>query len=245
MNSDNQAIVKPPGGTFSKKTGKVTIMVPALNDLNLYLKAFNISGKSKTNLFMSGHYYTDSYGGISIIGPFIGAPFAVMLLETLITWGAEKIFFSGWCGSIDQKIRTGDIIIPEGSFIDEGSSVNYQTGSLDKFVTSSSPLTRILKEALCNHENVHTGPLWTTDSIFRETPDKVKKYQEYGALGVEMELSALLSVSHYHQIEMASVQVVSDELFTYKWNPGFKSGKFKKSREIVIDKMAHLCRILS
>jgi len=47
-----------------------------------------------------------------VVGPFVGAPYAAMLLETLIAWDVEKIIFFGWCGAISHDVKIGDIIIP-------------------------------------------------------------------------------------------------------------------------------------
>ncbi len=242
MNPDSHSIINPPGGKFRKSTGKVSLLVPTINDLNLYLKAFGIKGKTKKSLYMSGFYYTEKYGGISLAGPFIGSPYAVMLLETLINWGAENIIFPGWCGSIQNNIKTGDVIIPKGSFIDEGSSSNYVKNLDNNHIKTSNSLTAVIEESFQKHNQLyHSGSLWTTDSIFRETPEKVIKYQDYGALAVEMELSALLSVGSFRKVNIASVQVVSDELSTLTWKPGFKSVKFKNTREHVIDSLADIC----
>ena len=47
--------------------------------------------------------------GICFAGPYVGAPYGVMILESLIAKGAEKIIVLGWCGSLTQEISIGDI----------------------------------------------------------------------------------------------------------------------------------------
>ena len=65
--------------------------------------------------------YLDESGQnrFSIAGPFIGAPYAVMLLEIMIKWGARKIIIFGFCGAVSPDVKIGDIVIPTGSIIDE------------------------------------------------------------------------------------------------------------------------------
>jgi len=48
-----------------------------------------------------------------------------------------------------------------------------------------------------------------------------------------METSALFTIADYHTVELGCVLVVSDELATLKWQPGFKDERFKKSRAVI------------
>ena len=59
-----------------------------------------------------------------------------------------------------------------------------------------------------------------------------------GALAVEMELSALYTVGRQLNLELGAVLVVSDELSTLKWRPGFKSDRFKTARTAVCEAIA-------
>jgi nucleoside phosphorylase len=65
------------------------------------------------------------------------------------------------------------------------------------------------------------GAVWTTDAIYRETPEKVRTYQGLGVLAVEMEMSALMTVAIYRSVAVAGLLVVSDELSHLRWRPGF------------------------
>ena len=81
----------------------------------------------------------------------------------------------------------------------------------------------------------------TTDAVFREIPEKVVNYQKRGVLAVEMELSALFTVGKSYGVDMAGILVVSDELSTLKWKPGFKTDDFKKGRMAVTDIIGEIC----
>jgi purine-nucleoside phosphorylase len=78
------------------------------------------------------------------------------------------------------------------------------------------------------------GPVWTTDAPYRETADKVKRYQTDGVLGVDMETSALFTVAAFRGIQAASLLVVSDDLSRLKWRHGFREKNFLESREKAI-----------
>ena len=90
----------------------------------------------------------------------------------------------------------------------------------------------------------HDGIVWTTDAIYRETQEKLEYYQAKDVLAVDMELSALFTVGRFRNIEIGSILVVSDELSTYKWRPGFREKRFIKTRKIVAEAIKNLCETL-
>jgi uridine phosphorylase len=59
----------------------------------------------------------------------------------------------------------------------------------------------------------------------------VKTYREKGALAVEMEMSALMTLAVYRCVKLSGLLVVSDELFDLNWHRGFSSPLFKKRCE--------------
>lgn len=179
---------------------------------------------------MSRLSYGYDHCAVSFIGPFIGAPYAVILLESLIAWGIRKIIFFGWCGAISRDVKIGDVIVPDQSFIDDGTSKNYIAASCSKAFPSAS-LQETIKSALTQNQiKFHKGPVWTTDAIFRETKEKIAYYQKKNALAVEMEAAALFSAGRFRHIDVGCVLLVSDELFSFKWKPGFKHPVFKERR---------------
>ena len=209
-------------------------MAATLPDVVLLRRHFEIPVDDGEPLFLSRLYPgRPQPADFSMVGPFMGAPQAAMLMETLASWGAQRIVFLGWCGALAPSVKSGDVIVPQGAFADEGTSRAY--GREDLRVEPASPAfqsqlnTHLRQNGLACHE----GWIWTTDAVFRETAAKVRHYQSLGALAVEMELSALYSVGRYLAIELGAVLVVSDELSSFKWEPGFKSERFKATRGAV------------
>lgn len=66
-----------------------------------------------------------------------------------------------------------------------------------------------------------TGGAWTTDASFRETMDKVLAYSGIEALAVEMECSAVFSVSKYRGADMAAILIITDTLHDGIWKQAF------------------------
>ena len=84
-----------------------------------------------------------------------------------------------------------------------------------------------------NSCDFHEGAVWTTDAIYRETRREVLAHQQKGILAVEMEISALYAVALYRRVDLAGILVVSDELSSSNWRPGFTHKRFGQSRKTV------------
>ncbi len=232
----DKAIITPVISSRTPQLGPVAALVGTKTDFEVLRRRMTPPGSGLRDLF-TGHLFTtdQTQGRLSIAGPLMGAPAAAMFLETLIAWGARKFLYFGWCGAIAPQIKIGDIIVPTGAVINEGTSRHYHAG-LNQTAVPSPGINDAIRRALEAHaQPYHDGLIWTTDAIFRETPAKVTSFQEQGALGVEMETSALFTVADYHKVEMGCVLAVSDELATLKWQPGFKDERFKKSRAVIAE----------
>lgn len=92
-----------------------------------------------------------------------------------------------------------------------------------------------------------TGPIWTTDAIYRETRGKVAWFRERGANAVEMECSALFAAAAYRGARAAALLVVSDSLDPEdgNWDPGFSQKKFKAMRKTACLQAVAITRMLA
>jgi len=239
------AIVNPVRGKNSPNPGKLLLMItssPDLKSLNNFMSPL----KSPISLMMSQVYIQDTCSpAFSLAGPVTGAPYAVLLMETLMAWGARDILYFGWCGSISDNVETGDIIVPTEAVIDEGTSAGYEKQAGEISYPSGDINQKIQTVLDTRGIKYHQGRIWTTDAIFRETREKIEHFQSQKALAVEMELSALFTVAEFRGINVGAVLVVSDELASFTWNPGFNDKRFKQSRmaaaEVIKDYVSRFC----
>lgn len=225
------AIITPVGGKDPKSIGNRCALIANPPDIDYLRNLTQITPKQSRRWLLSRIYYKpEKAPEFSIVGPFIGSPYAVMLLETAVVWGVKEVVFFGWCGSVSPNIQIGDIIVPDSAYIDEGTSKNYADED-SVMIKPSLMLQDKLKKAL-RHKKVryHEGPIWTTDAIFRETSQKIAYYQKNNALAVEMEASALFSAGRFRSVSVGCILVVSDELRSGKWVRGFNNPGFKTSR---------------
>jgi uridine phosphorylase len=170
-------------------------------------------------------------GALTLCGPFIGAPQAVMGMEKLIALGAKDLWALGWCGSLQPDLRIGHLVIPTSAISEEGTSPHYPVR--ENKPHTNQALNQILEAALRSKGLPYSmGEVWTTDAPYRETRTKVKAYQEQNVLAVEMEMSALMTVALYRSVRLAALLVVSDELSDLKWHAGFRDPGFNANRRL-------------
>lgn len=231
-----KGVIRPRKGKRDPDVGTDALMVMIPSDL-AYLIART---KAKKVPFMDsglyGLYRTEEKPpkDVTIAGPFFGAPHAVMGIERLIALGARRIWALGWCGSLQPDLRIGDMIIPLRGISEEGVSQHYPL--VRGGAASDSSLCGLVEDYLDAQEvRFQKGSVWTTDAVYRETPWKIKHYQTQGVLGVEMEISALLTVSTFRGVAFAPLLVISDELFDLKWRPGFSDPVFKANCRLAGD----------
>ena len=232
---NSPSIVPPLGHRNAKSVGPAALMVSTDPDMRLIRQEF---GKWQSRAFFNSSLLVKKEEplGMSVTGPFIGASYGVMLLESLIAKGARAVIVLGWCGSLSQDLVPGDLVMVEKALVDEGTSRHYMDLSGDlPAVHADTGLTATLADALgtAGLDVLPQSTIWTTDAIYRETPEKVAWYKDKGACAVEMECSALFAAAAFRKIPIAALLVVSDSLARADgaWDPGFNKKRFKAMRK--------------
>jgi uridine phosphorylase len=243
----NETSLVPPLGTRqAPELGPVAVMVSTLADLGWIQSAMD-PGPS-VPFFLSRLIKKDQHG-VGIAGPFVGSPYAAMIMESLVAKGVKQIIVLGWCGGLSADVQAGDLIVPDLGLVDEGTSRNYAV--LDPDVPSSCPHEGLSSQlatyldTLNLDRPVTRGPVWTTDAIYRETPKKVAWFTNQGAVAVEMECSALFSIAGFRNIQVTALLVVSDSLAAGTWEPGFKRQRFIAGRQTACRAVLEFARTLA
>jgi len=241
------ALINPQKGRTSPDVGPLAVMSASRMDLEGLCRLLRIEAAGGRNFFNSRLFAGKSCPpGISLAGPFMGAPYAALLIENLIAWGARQIIFLGWCGSISNNVSIGDIVLPIGAFADEGTSPHY-TGDTQEAPARPSEMLQGRMRQVLQEKGIafHEDLIWSMDAIYRETPAKIAHFQKQNAVAVEMELSALFNIGNFRNVDVGALLVVSDELAALEWRPGFSSKRFKQSRKTACEVISALCQILS
>lgn len=235
-----ESLVKPVVSPRTPRLGPFAVIAGVAPDHQMIRERVVGEGTVERPLYLGRLLSGIGDAGCTLAGPVLGAPQAVMTLETLLAWGARSVLFFGWCGSIADHVGIGDVVVPDGAFCDEGTSTHYGGAPGQAVpVSAVAPLPGGLRSALDQAGvPVHTGKVWTTDAIFRETPSRVKRFRGGGALAVDMETSALMTAAAYRGATLSCVLVVSDALLGNEWKKGFTDPRFKAHRRLICRRIA-------
>lgn len=210
------------------------IMVYSLRSLR-YLQRLAHSRFAKCWYSRQRPLHVGEYNGVpvSLLCNWIGASAASMMLEEVIGFGAREIVEVGIAGGIQPFLKLGDVFVVTGAECDEGTSCHYFPADV-KLKCSEVMRRRI--EGYFDTQGIkyHKGSVWTTDAPYRETREKFRRFQKAGVLGVNMETSALLAVARYRNVQLSSIQVVSDVLSDHGWLIAFGSREVQNSMKQAI-----------
>tara|TARA_Y100001960_G_scaffold333638_1_gene439871 strand:+ start:2780 stop:3505 length:726 start_codon:yes stop_codon:yes gene_type:complete len=158
-----------------------------------------------------------------------GAPRAVEPVHICGILGTRRVVQIGSCGSLQIKIRTGDIVIPNPAQIGEGASQYYE-GHIKSYPNKS--LASEAFKILNSYDlSVHQGLHLTTSALFQQNFDTITKWSETGYLSVDMETSAVFSAAKYFNMEAISLVFVWDELLNERtWLDTFLPEETQKQK---------------
>lgn len=164
---------------------------------------------------------------VTVIRFPIGAPAAVSFLEQVAVCGARSLVSVGTAGGLRRDVRNGAAVLPTRAIRQEGSSYHYRPPEVE--ARPDPDLLTCLRDA-CSRRGVtvREGTVWTTDAPFRETMSDVRRLAGRDAIAVDMEASALFVVGAMRSLRVASLFIVSDELF-HPWIPARIDGPYLES----------------
>jgi len=241
MSAESDVLVFCPKRRGDPALGPFAVMVSMERDVALVKRRLGAANKPTARMFSSRLYQPmGDARSISLVGPVLGAPYAVMILEKLYVLGVRKVLFLGWCGSVASEVRIGEIVVPDCAVIGEGTSRYYLRR---QSVLPSMEMTGVINASAGRHSlPVHNGPVWSTDAPYRETVSDVLSLQKKGVLAVDMEVSALFSAGAFRGMSVGALLIVSDELGSLEWVRGFSGDTFKRGRRIVGEIVEEICQ---
>lgn len=149
--------------------------------------------------------------------PGIGAPLAGALLEEMIARGCRKFVACGGCGVLDKEIAVGHLLVPVSAIRDEGTSYHYLPPSREVAMDPGG-LASIESVLNCHGTDYIRTKTWTTDAIYRETPEKVAAYLDEGCLAVEMEAAAFFAVAQFRGVAFGQILYGGDAVIPDAWD---------------------------
>jgi uridine phosphorylase len=150
---------------------------------------------------------------VSVMSTGMGCPAAAIAVEELANIGAKVFIRTGSTGALQPPIDVGDLIIVTGAVKNEGTSrmyepVEFPALASEDVVHSLIEAARSLKDQL--RLNYHVGIVSTDDAFYAETPEFIQNLTRLGVLGLDMESSAIFTVSRLRGLRAGSVMAASE-----------------------------------
>ena len=148
---------------------------------------------------------------VALVHPGVGAPLAAFFLEELIALGCTTFIACGGAGVLDREIAVGHLIVPTAAIRDEGTSYHYLPPGRE-VAPDGAALAAIERTLTARGVPYYLTKTWTTDGLYRETPDKVRRRREEGCATVEMEAAALFAVAQFRGVPLAQILYGGDDV---------------------------------
>jgi uridine phosphorylase len=202
-----------------------------------------LENPTKNFTFLDYEMYTGTLEGKSVTvgngGRF--APDTAMTTEILCAAGAESLIRIGSCGSLQDHVKIGDLVIVTGAVRGDGTTGYYVTRN---FSTVAHPdIIRALRQAADSLQvRYHLGWIFTTDALFQETPELIQELNEQNISSIDMVTSAFLTIAQLRQKKAGAIVAVSDECLYGRF--GFRDPLFLAAEEKMVEVAERALRYL-
>jgi uridine phosphorylase len=157
------------------------------------------------------------------------APDTAITTEILCGAGAEALIRIGSCGSLQDNIKIGDLVIVTGALRGDGTSRYYVAENFSTI--AHGDIVSALKQAAEDLKvRYHLGWIFTTDALFQETPELIQQLNEQNISSIDMVTSTFLTIAQVRGKKAGAVLAVSDECLYGKFgfrDPGFFAAEQK------------------
>lgn len=158
----------------------------------------------------------DGTGVIFYISEIGSALASTDVIEVNWKTGAENFIMFGSAGALAPELTTGKYVIPTESYRDEGMSYHYAPPADYIKVRNAGFLEKLFTE---KRIPFISGKAWTTDAVYMETREHVRRRKEEGCLAVEMELAGVQAVCDYYGFELYDFLATGDVVDQPEYNP--------------------------
>lgn len=152
-----------------------------------------------------------SADGITIINFGMGSPNAATIMDLLAAINPKAVLFLGKCGSLKEKNKLGDFILPIAAIRRDGTSDEYFPSEIPALPAFS--LQRAVSSTIRDHNcDYWTGVVVTTNRRVWEYDEDFKLYlKKTRAIAIDMETATLFIVGFSNGIPCGALLLVSDQ----------------------------------
>lgn len=142
--------------------------------------------------------YSGAVDGIpmTVCSTGMGGPQVAMGIEELAHMGADTFIRVGSCGTLQDVIMPGDLIIPTGVYRGGATADRYLPPAFPA-APNFQALTALVEAAAALQIPVHVGLGWSSDAFYAPFDEALlAKLKQAGVLAIEMEADTLFVVSN-------------------------------------------------
>lgn len=169
------------------------------------------------------------------------APDTAITTEILCGAGAESLIRVGSCGSLQENVKIGDLVIVTGALRGDGTSRYYVAENFST-VANAEIVNALTKAADSLKVRYHLGWVFTTDALFQETPELIRQLNEQNVSSIDMVTSTFLTIAQIRGKKAGAVLAVSDECLHGKF--GFRDPAFFDAEHKTIEVVREALRFL-
>jgi len=193
-----------------------------------------LDGAQKNFTFLDYEMFTGTLEGKRVTVGNGGryAPDTAITTEILCGAGAEALIRVGSCGSLQEDVKIGDLVIVTGALRGDGTSRYYvaENFSTVAHVEIIGALKRAAEDLKVRH---HLGWIFTTDALFQETSELIQQLNQQNISSIDMVTSTFLTISQVRGKKAGAVLAVSDECLHGKF--GFRDPAFFEAEQKTIE----------
>jgi uridine phosphorylase len=202
-----------------------------------------LDGAQKSFTFLDYEMHTGSLEGKRVTVGNGGryAPDTAITTEILCGAGAESLIRVGSCGSLQEHIKIGDLVIVTGALRGDGTSRYYVAENFS--TVAHGDIVNALKRAADDLQvRYHLGWIFTTDALFQETPELIQQLNEQNVSSIDMVTSTFLTIAQVRGKKAGALLSVSDECLHGKF--GFRDPAFFQAEQKTIEVARQALRYL-
>jgi len=137
----------------------------------------------------------------------MGGPSAAIVIAELAELGAQRLLRVGTCGALGGSFELGELLIASEAIAHDGTS--RALGAAER-VPASPELLREL--TLASNGATRSGAVVSTDLFYDGAEGSEQRWQQQGALAVEMETATLFALAARRGLQAGAVLIVTDQL---------------------------------
>jgi uridine phosphorylase len=202
-----------------------------------------LDNPTKNFTFLDYEMHTGSIDGKQVTvgngGRF--APDTGMTTEILCAAGVEWLIRIGSCGSLQDHVKIGDLVIVTGAIRGEGTTSYYVPRNFS--TVADAEIVKALKQAAETLKvRYHLGWIFTTDALFQETPELILELNQQQVSSIDMVTSTFLTIAQLRKKKAGAILAVSDECLHGKF--GFRDPLFLAAEEKMVQVAQNALRYL-